>query len=138
VPAALAFVTSPAGKISPAIRPAAIRAFRVVCDVTASPAAGTKKMSDRKRKRPGARKGWSNMLIFLVGALGGVLMGGALCVRYLRREMAADIGPRLKRMQLQLDNIETELNIAITTRHAELTAYSPGNPYASGQHHHDR
>ena len=78
------------------------------------------------------------MLIFLVGALGGVLMGGALCVRYLRREMAADIGPRLKRMQLQLDNIETELNIAITTRHAELTAYSPGKPYASGQHHHDR
>jgi ferric-dicitrate binding protein FerR (iron transport regulator) len=139
VPAALAFVTSPAEKISPAIRPALIRAFRAVCDVTASLAAGTKKkMSDRKRERPGARKGWSNMLIFLVGALGGVLMGGALCVRYLRREMAADIGPRLKRMQLQLDNIETELNIAITTRHAELTACSPGNPYASGQHHHDR
>ena len=128
----------PGQKISPAIRPAAIRAFRVVCDVTTSLAAGTKKMSDRKRKRPGARKGWSNMLIFLVGALGGVLMGGALCVRYLRREMSADIGPRLKRMQLQLDNIETELNIAITTRHAELTTYSPGNPYASGQHHHDR
>lgn len=79
-----------------------------------------------------------HMLIFLVGSLLGVLMGGALCVRYLRREVAADIGPKLKHMQLQLDNIETELNIAITTRHAELTAYSPGNPYASGQHHHDR
>ena len=49
------------------------------------------------------------MLIFLVGSLLGVLMGGALCVRYLRREVAADIGPKLKHMQLQLDNIETEL-----------------------------
>ena len=62
------------------------------------------------------------MFIFLVGALLGVLMGGALCVRYLRREIADDIGPKLKRMQLQLDNIEAELNLAITTRHAELSA----------------
>ena len=62
------------------------------------------------------------MLIFLVGALLGVLMGGALCVRYLRREVADDIGPKLKRMQLQLDAIEAELNLAIATRHAELSA----------------
>ena len=68
------------------------------------------------------------MLIFLVGSLLGVLMGGALCVSYLRREVAADIGPKLKRIQLQLDNIETELNLAITTRYAELTACSPGTP----------
>jgi ABC-type lipoprotein release transport system permease subunit len=47
------------------------------------------------------------MLIFLVGALLGVLLGGALCVRYLRREIADDIGPKLKRVQLQLDYIET-------------------------------
>ena len=68
------------------------------------------------------------MLIFLVGSLLGVLMGGALCVRYLRREVAADIGPKLKHMQLQLDNIETELNLAIMTRHAELATCSPGAP----------
>ena len=74
------------------------------------------------------------MLIFLVGALLGVLLGGALCVRYLRREVAADIGPKLKRMQLQLDNIETELNLAIATRHAELSACSPGNPNAGCLH----
>jgi hypothetical protein len=78
------------------------------------------------------------MLIFVVGALLGVLMGGALCVRYLRREVAADIGPRLKRMQLQLDNIETELNLAITTRHVELSAFAPGNSHASCRHPHDR
>lgn len=77
------------------------------------------------------------MLIFLVGALLGVLMGGALCVGYLRREVAADIGPRLKRMQLQLDNIETGLSLAIVTRHAELSACSPGNPNAGCQHQRD-
>jgi hypothetical protein len=64
-------------------------------------------------------------------------MGGALCVRYLRREVAADIGPRLKRMQLQLDNIETGLNLAIATRHAELSACSPGNPNAGCRHQRD-
>ncbi len=77
------------------------------------------------------------MLIFLVGSLLGVLMGGALCVRYLRREVADDIGPRLKRMQLQLDNIETGLNLAIVTRHAELSACSPGVPNASCRHQRD-
>jgi hypothetical protein len=78
------------------------------------------------------------MLIFLVGALLGVLIGGALCVGYLRREVAADIGPKLKRVQLQLDNIETELNLAIMTRHAELSTRSPGNTNAKCQHEHDR
>ena len=74
------------------------------------------------------------MLVFLVGALLGLLMGGALCVRYLRREVAADIGPKLKHVQLQLDNIQTELTLASTTRHAELTACSPGNPHTSRRH----
>lgn len=74
------------------------------------------------------------MLIFLMRAL----MGGALWVRYLRREVAANIGLKLKRMQLQLDNIETELNLAITTRHAEPSACCPGNPRASCGHQHDR
>lgn len=78
------------------------------------------------------------MLIFLVGALLGVLIGGVLCVSYLRREVAADIGPKLKRIQLQLDNIETELNLAIMTRHAELSACSPGKPNSGCQHQHDR
>jgi hypothetical protein len=34
-------------------------------------------------------------------------------------------------MQLQLDNIETEMNLAITMRHAELSSWSPGNPTAN-------
>lgn len=77
------------------------------------------------------------MLIFLVGSLLGVLMGGALCVRYLRQEVAADIGPKLKHMQLQLDNIETELNLAITMRHAELSACSSSSPSGSCRYRHD-
>jgi hypothetical protein len=60
-------------------------------------------------------------LIFLVGALLGILIGGALCVRYLRREIAADIGPCLRRMQAQLDILEATLNLALTTRYAELS-----------------
>lgn len=69
------------------------------------------------------------MLIFLVGLiflLLGVLFGGALCVHYLRREIVGDFSPKLKRMQLQLNNIEAEINLAITMRHAELSAWSPG------------
>lgn len=64
----------------------------------------------------------STLLIFVVGALAGVLAGGALCVRYLRREVAADIGPRLRRLQLQLENLETAVNLALVTRYAELSA----------------
>lgn len=74
------------------------------------------------------------MLIFLVGLiflLLGVLFGGAVCVHYLRREIVADVGPKLKHMQLQLDNIETEMNLAITMRHAELSSWPPGNPAAN-------
>jgi hypothetical protein len=73
-------------------------------------------------------------VIFL---LSGVLMGGALCVRYLRREIVGDVAPKLKRMQLQLDNIETDLNLAITMRHADLSACPPGNPTASRRCQHD-
>jgi hypothetical protein len=61
------------------------------------------------------------VLIFLIGALLGVLVGGAFCVRYLRHEIAADIGPAMRRMRLQLDNLETAINLALVTRYAELS-----------------
>jgi hypothetical protein len=60
-------------------------------------------------------------MILLVAALIGMLAGGAICVRYLRQEIAGDIGPRLRRMQMQLDNLEAEINLAMTTRLAELS-----------------
>ena len=49
------------------------------------------------------------ILIFLVGSLLGLLLGllfGALlCIRYLRQEVAGDIGPRLRTIQSHLDEI---------------------------------
>src|ERR1700753_709646 len=63
----------------------------------------------------------STPLIFLLGGLIGVLAGGALCVRYLRHEIAADIGPRLRRLQMQLDNLESALNLALITRYTEIS-----------------
>ena len=35
------------------------------------------------------------VLIFLVGALTGVLAGGAVCFRYFRSAIAVDFGPQL-------------------------------------------
>jgi hypothetical protein len=61
------------------------------------------------------------VMIFLIGLLIGVLGGGALCVRYLRQEIAADIGPRLKRVQMKLESLETEVNLALATRLADLS-----------------
>ena len=78
----------------------------------------------------------STLLIFVLGTLIGVLMGGALCVRYLRHEIEAEIGPRLRRMQLQLDNLESALNLALVTRYAELGSQPRREPVsAAGQEH---
>jgi hypothetical protein len=65
------------------------------------------------------------VMIFLVGGLLGVLVGGTFCVRYLRHEIAADIGPRMRRMQAQLDNLETAINLALVTRYAEMGGRLP-------------
>lgn len=61
-------------------------------------------------------------LIFLVGILLGALVGAMLCVRYLRQEIAGNLGPQLRRIQAQLDALESEVNLALQTRHAELAA----------------
>lgn len=68
------------------------------------------------------------MLIFFLGILLGVLLGGTLCVTYLRQEIAAGIGPKLKRVELQLDTIESQLSLAAMTRYAELGARSQAGP----------
>src|ERR1700744_1355999 len=70
----------------------------------------------------------STPLIFLLGGLIGVLAGGALCVRYLRHEIAADIGPRLRRLQMQLDSLESAINLVLITRYAEMASQPPREP----------
>jgi len=69
------------------------------------------------------------ILIFALGVLLGVLAGCGLCVRYLRREIAADIGPQLRQINLRIETIESVLNFALVSRYAELTA--PPSPRAS-------
>jgi hypothetical protein len=64
------------------------------------------------------------MLIFVVGVLLGMLVGGGLCVRYLRREIAANVGPQLRQLNLKIETLESVLNLALVSRYAELTASS--------------
>ncbi len=65
----------------------------------------------------------------VLGLLIGTIAGCLLCIRYLRREIAADIGPRLQRIQrqlgnveLQLDDLERAVNLNLVTLHAEIAA----------------
>jgi hypothetical protein len=74
-------------------------------------------------------------LVFVVGALLGLLPGGALYVRHLRAAIADDIGPqlrrlhadidlRLRRIQSRLDNIESAVNLAPASEYAKLSQQS--------------
>ena len=74
---------------------------------------------------PDAYGGESIMLNFLLGLLLGVLIGGALCARYLRREIAANVGPQLRQLNLKIETIESVLNLALLTRHTELSSLPP-------------
>ena len=57
-----------------------------------------------------------SILAFLVGALLGMMTGGIVTARYLRREIAAGIDPKLKRVLVQLDIIQSSLDLGIVTR----------------------
>lgn len=72
------------------------------------------------------------MLVFLVGLLLGVLIGGTLCVRFLRHEISANVGPQLRQLNLKVETLESVLNLALATRHTELT------PVAAPAVRHDR
>jgi hypothetical protein len=68
------------------------------------------------------------ILIFLLGSMLGMLLGALLCIRFIRQEVAADIGPRLRRIQAQLDTLEAEVGLVIGTRFAEMSAHLPPEP----------
>jgi hypothetical protein len=65
------------------------------------------------------------ILVFLVGLLLGILIGGTLCVRYLRREIAANVGPQLRQLNVRFETLESVLNLALVTRQMELTSLPP-------------
>jgi hypothetical protein len=69
------------------------------------------------------------ILIFLVGSLLGLLLGALLCIRFVRQEVAGDIGPRLRRIQGQLDMLEAEVTLALGTRYAELATQLGQEPH---------
>jgi hypothetical protein len=50
----------------------------------------------------------------------GLLVGAAVCARYLRQEIAASIAPRLRRIELQLETLRAEVNLATEARLAAL------------------
>lgn len=60
------------------------------------------------------------MEIFL-GVLMGFLAGMLLCARYLRQEIAANIGPRLEHIEQQLRTLQAEVNLDSTTRLLRLS-----------------
>ncbi|MFY9863891.1 MAG: hypothetical protein WAK58_08750 [Trebonia sp.] len=62
------------------------------------------------------------VLTFLTGLLLGTLIGGAFCVRYLRREITANVGPQLRQLNYKIEALESVLNLALVTRHAELAS----------------
>jgi hypothetical protein len=49
-------------------------------------------------------------------------------VRFVRQEVAANLGPRLREIKGQLNVIEAELTYAIGTRYAELNAQLSQGP----------
>ena len=61
------------------------------------------------------------IVAILLGVLIGLLIGAAMCARYLRQEVAANIGPRLRRIEQQIETVQTELNLATEVRLAALS-----------------
>lgn len=59
-------------------------------------------------------------VVILLGLLIGLLTGAVACARYLRQEIAANIGPRLRRIEMQLETLQAELNLATEARLAAL------------------
>ncbi len=66
---------------------------------------------------------WSAMeiLIFAVGALLGLVLGAALCVRYLRQELTAHITPTLEVIEMRLGIVQSTVNELVgSTLHAQM------------------
>jgi hypothetical protein len=63
-----------------------------------------------------------------LAALMGLLTGALLCIGFIRQEVAGDIGPRLRRIQVQLDTLEAEVGLVLGTRYAEVSAHLSGDP----------
>lgn len=61
-----------------------------------------------------------------IGVLMGFLAGMLLCAKYLRQEIAANIGPRLAHIEQQLETLQREQNLEAATRLATLSGLLEG------------
>jgi len=52
----------------------------------------------------------------LLALLIGLLAGALASAKYLRQEIAANVGPRLRSIERQLDSLRAEINLAVETR----------------------
>jgi hypothetical protein len=59
------------------------------------------------------------IMVFLIGALLGLLAGALVCMRYIRQEMTANLAPRLNAIQRHLDTLGAEVNLALATSLAD-------------------
>jgi hypothetical protein len=73
-------------------------------------------------------------LVSLVALLLGISIGTLLRSRYIRQGVVDDLGPKISRMQGQLNTIEAELAYMVSARHAELNA----RPFPEPRQHSDR
>jgi hypothetical protein len=71
-------------------------------------------------------------LVSLVALLLGVLIGTLLRARYIRQGVIDDLGPKLSRMQGQLNTIEAELAYMVSARYAEVSARPLAEPWQQG------
>ncbi len=56
----------------------------------------------------------------LLGLLVGAVIGAAAFARLVRQEAAANIGPRLRNIELQLETLRAEVNLATELRLASI------------------
>ncbi|MPZ67419.1 MAG: hypothetical protein GEU83_18605 [Pseudonocardiaceae bacterium] len=74
---------------------------------------------------------WSAMeiLIFAMGALLGLVLGAALCVRYVRQELTASITPRLDVIEIRLGTVHSTVNeLVSSTLHAQMLSQASSQP----------
>ena len=57
------------------------------------------------------------VLIFLVGALSGLLIGAAVCVRNMRQEMPARVAFRMHLLESRLSALQSSVDQALSTRY---------------------
>jgi uncharacterized membrane-anchored protein YhcB (DUF1043 family) len=59
-------------------------------------------------------------MLILLALLAGLAIGAAASARYIRQEVAANVAPRLRNIELQLDTLRAEVNLATELRLASI------------------